>query len=229
MAQGPVPTINLFCSYAHADKQFRDALGKILDALQHEGYINYWYDGMIVPGQTWMQEIEDHLVQAQIILLLVSPDFMASAYCQREMKIALVRQQTREACVIPIIVRAVDWQGSPLSTLQVLRADTRSLKCQADCDRFFAEVSASIRTAINNFTNKQYGKEGVETRDTDKDGEMQSFEPLARRAEIYHINAHIIQGSVLGANRGTLLNNFDSSALAKFSRDALKGNDVLDK
>lgn len=231
MAKEPALTMKLFCSYAHADKSFRDDLGKVLDALQHAGYLKYWYDGMIKPGQEWKQEIEHHLNTSQVILLLVSPDFMASGYCQKEMKMALARHQTGEACLIPIIVRTVDWQSSPLSFLQALHADNRPYRRQTDRDQLFAEISAGIRIAIEDFAHRNHLKKDTDSRNTTKGEDARHFvrRKLAGQAETYNIDARLIQGSVLGSNSGMIRNGFDLSELKKFLRKAPDGNDILDE
>lgn len=57
-------------------------------------------------GMDWEQEILAHLETAQIILLLVSADFITSDSCySTEMQRAMERHQSKEARVIPILVR----------------------------------------------------------------------------------------------------------------------------
>lgn len=86
--------------------------------------------------------------EAQIILLLVSPDFMDSDYCYRkEMKQALERDQRREARVIPIILRHVYWQGI-LGNLQALPTDAKPVKSWPDIDEAFFDVTEGIRTVV---------------------------------------------------------------------------------
>jgi hypothetical protein len=67
------------------------------------------------------REIDKHLKTAQIIFLLVSPDFMDSDYCYGiEMKRAIERHELREASVIFVILRPIYWQGAPFGKLQAL-------------------------------------------------------------------------------------------------------------
>ena len=73
--------IEIFYSYAHEDETLRKELEKHLALLQRQGHISGWNDRSISPGSNWEQEINTHLNTAQIILLLVSPRFMASNYC----------------------------------------------------------------------------------------------------------------------------------------------------
>ena len=104
-------SIEIFCCYARKDQTLLHELKAHLMPLQRRGLINIWADTDIGAGIAWKQEIEKHLDTAHIILLLVSADFMNSEYCySTEMKHALERDKRKEARVIPIILRPVDWQ-----------------------------------------------------------------------------------------------------------------------
>src|SRR5690348_3042969 len=98
--------IKIFFCYAHEDELFLDKLKKYLSPLQRQGLIDVWYDRDISAGQEWEPELIKHLNKAQIILLLISPDFMNSDYCYSiEMKRAIKRHEHREATIIPVILR----------------------------------------------------------------------------------------------------------------------------
>src|SRR5947209_333656 len=104
--------IEVFFSYAHEDEKLRLGLEKQLISLKRQGLITGWHDRKIVPGTDWANEIDTHLNTASIILLLVSPDFIASEYCYSiEMQRAMERHKSGEAHVIPIILRPVDWES----------------------------------------------------------------------------------------------------------------------
>jgi hypothetical protein len=103
--------IELFYSYAHSDERLRKRLETHLSALRRQGVITEWHDRKIVAGTDWKQSIDAHLMTAKIILLLISPDFLASDYCYGvEMQRALARHAAGKASVIPVILRPVDWQ-----------------------------------------------------------------------------------------------------------------------
>src|SRR5947209_18941544 len=88
-------SISVFISYAHADKKLRDELVKHLSSLRQQGLISVWYDQQIIAGTKWEQAIESHLDSASVILLLISPEFLASDYCSSiEMERALARHET---------------------------------------------------------------------------------------------------------------------------------------
>src|SRR5581483_1355063 len=81
------PALTLFYCYARKDKTLRDKIDVHLAGLHRSRLITSWYDAMIIPGADWEHEIDIRLNAANIILLLVSPDFLNSDYCYgREMQ-----------------------------------------------------------------------------------------------------------------------------------------------
>src|SRR5690348_17132074 len=110
--------VDIFISYAHKDRELREELAKHLSSLRNRGIINDWFDGDITGGAEWGKELLHHLKAAQIILLLVSADFLASGFCYEvEMQQALARHNENIARVIPIILRPTDWKDAPLAQL----------------------------------------------------------------------------------------------------------------
>ena len=100
----------LVFSYAHADETLRNELEKHLSPLRRLGLLEPWHDRRIVAGQHFAGEIDRNFADADIVLLLVSPDFVNSDYCfDIEMKGALERDARGEAVVIPVILRPCHW------------------------------------------------------------------------------------------------------------------------
>ncbi len=146
----PVRAIEIFYSYAHEDERLRKKLETHLSLLKQEGLITGWYDREIRAGAEWAHEIEAHLNSAHIILLLVSPDFMASDYCYSvEMRRALERHDAKAARVIPIILRPTDWKKAPFNKLQVLPSNHRPITKWSDRDEAFLHVAQDIRKAVD--------------------------------------------------------------------------------
>src|SRR5437588_169655 len=105
------PPLLLFYSYAYEDEPLRVELEKHLRLLSRQGLIAEWHSRKILPGEAWARQIDEHLEVASIVLLLVSPDFLASDYCYDiEMQRALERHKSGSTYVIPIILRPCDWQ-----------------------------------------------------------------------------------------------------------------------
>jgi hypothetical protein len=122
----PHNSVKVFYSYAHEDEKLRDELKKHLSNLKRQGVITDWYDRDISAGKVWDDEIKQHLNSAKVILLLTSPDFMDSDYINDvEVKRAMERHEAGEARVVPVILRPVDWAGTPFSKLQALPTDAK--------------------------------------------------------------------------------------------------------
>ena len=144
--------LEVFYSYAHEDEASRDELEKHLSLLKRSGLIVGWHDRRISAGDEWRDQIDAHARSAQIILLLISPDFLASDYCYDvEMKLALERHARHEARVIPIILRPVDWTVAPFSKLQALPRDGRAVTSWANRDEAFANIAQGIREVVLRF------------------------------------------------------------------------------
>jgi TIR domain len=68
-------------SYSHKDRKLRDKLAAHLSNLRNQQLITDWFDGDIIEGTEWEPQILKHLQSAQIILLLISADFLGSKFC----------------------------------------------------------------------------------------------------------------------------------------------------
>ena len=139
----------VFFSYSHRDEALRDELAKHLSILKRQGIIESWHDRGITAGSEWAGEIDAHLNSAQVILLLISADFLASDYCYDiELKQAMERHEAREAVVIPIILKPVDWHGAPFGKLQALPKNAQPVTAWPSQDEAFLNVAQGIRKAV---------------------------------------------------------------------------------
>ena len=148
------PLQGVFC-YSHKDEELRDELEKHLSLLKHKGLISGWYDRKIGPGNEVDKEIDEKLLSAQVILLLISSDFMASDYCYNvEMKRAMDRHKIKAARVIPIILRPTDWKTAPFGKLRALPTDGEPVTSDKwdSQDQAFLDVAEGIRFAIRDVT-----------------------------------------------------------------------------
>jgi TIR domain-containing protein len=114
--------LHIFCGYAHEDEPLFHELKKALAILTWQEVIRIWHYRDLQPGAQWEYEIEREFNIADIILLLISPNFMASDYCySKEMHWAITRRTTGAACVIPVLGKPTPgWETTPLSQLQAL-------------------------------------------------------------------------------------------------------------
>jgi ribosomal protein L40E len=141
--------IEIFFSYARKDESLMSELEKHLYIMQRQGLITRWHDNKISPGEEWEQETTIHLNNADIILLLISADFMISEYCySAQMGRAMERHEKGEAIVIPVILRAVAWEDAPFYKLKALPKNAKPVTLWRDRDKAFLSVSKGIRSAI---------------------------------------------------------------------------------
>jgi internalin A len=141
--------LRLFYSYSHKDEHLRDELETHLKLLQRQGLIQNWHDRRILPGSDWEDDIDDNLERADIILLLISADFIASDYCYaKEMTRALERHEKGEATVIPIILRDINWQAAPFARLGVLPKDGKAITLWSNRDSAWRDVEMGIRQVV---------------------------------------------------------------------------------
>src|SRR6266700_2399332 len=121
--------VKIFASYALEDKALIHSLQSHIGSLWRQGLIEAWYDREISAGAEWEREIDKQLNTADIILLFISADFMASDYLYSiEMQRAIERHERGEARVIPIILRPVYWEYAPFAKLQVLPTDAKPIR-----------------------------------------------------------------------------------------------------
>lgn len=139
----------LFFSYSHADEALRNRLETHLALLKRQGAIETWHDRRIAAGNEFAGVIDEELNRADIILLLVSPDFLASNYCYDiEMGRAMERHEAKEARVIPVILRHCDWVHAPFGRLLAAPRDGKPIASWPDLDESFLDIVQKIRDAL---------------------------------------------------------------------------------
>ena len=153
---GPAP-VRLFYSYAHEDEKLRAELERHLKILQHRGLIQPWHDRAIVPGALWDAEIAQQLLQADLVLLLLSSYFMGSDYILGvELKTALRRAAEGSATVVPILLRPLDLDGldsadlpmAPLLQRQGLPRDLKAVTSWRQREEAWVNVPKGLRATV---------------------------------------------------------------------------------
>lgn len=169
--------VGVFFSYSHVDEALRDQLEKQLAMLKRQGVIDTWHDRRIGAGQEIDLAIDEQINRDEIILLLVSADFLASNYCYDiEMKRAMERHETGEAIVIPVILRACDWHHAPFGKLNAVPRDGKPITQWADIDEAFLQVAKAVREAAARLHEVAPSQEAAATAST-------SFQKAPRVAE----------------------------------------------
>ena len=141
--------VRVVFSYSHKDEELRDQLETHLKLLQRQGVISTWNDRKIIGGENWAGVIDDNFKRADLILLLVSADFIASDYCYEiEMKTALEREEKGEAKVVPVILQPCQWQKAPFGKLQALPKDGKPVAKWGNRAEALTKVADGIEKVV---------------------------------------------------------------------------------
>ena len=146
--------VRLFYSYAHEDEDLRNELQGHLKILERRKLIAPWHDRRIVPGRAWDAEIDRYLREAELVLLLVSADFIASDYIMgQELATAMAQHDAGSSTVVPVILRPVDLQPedvdiAPFLKLQGLPPDLKPVTSWPQRDEAWVLVAKGLRKTV---------------------------------------------------------------------------------
>lgn len=188
-------SLEVFCCYAREDQEMLVQLTKHLAPLERRGQITIWSDTNLNAGVEWEKELHQHLNSADIILLLISPDFMASDYCySTEMGRAIQRHDEGSAVVIPILLRPSLWQDAPFAKLQIVPTGTKPITDWPNRDGAFHDVAKHINRVVSTFSSQHITAE-ASTRPTVNSehtnvlvGQNDSLEKFSQRIGIPQVN-----------------------------------------
>ena len=190
-SDGTAPgVLEVFISYSHKDEKMRKQLEQHLAILKRQGVICNWHDRRISAGEEWGEKIDAHMNSADVILLLVSAHFLASDYCYDiEMKRAMERHASRNARVIPVILRPCDWQKAPFGKLQALPRDARPVSTWIDRDEAFLNIAEAIRRVATELQESTRST-ARETARVEADGARPSSVPHGSPIKILFLSAN---------------------------------------
>ena len=157
--------IKIFYSYSRKDLDMRNTLEDHLSALREANKISTWHDLQLEAGTEWEPTILNKLNTADIILLLVSRNFIASKYCYgTELKRAIIRHNEGTARIIPIILRPCDWNHPdvPFSKLNVLPTHAKAITSWTDAEEAFTIVAQQIRETVDQLRVKKVAEQQIE-------------------------------------------------------------------
>lgn len=142
----------IFISYSHKDEGHREDFEDHLAMLKRRGIVDVWHDRKITPGEDWKGEIDRSLEDAEIVILLISPSFLASEYCYDvELKRAIERKAEGSVEIISILVRPCDWFECEFSKYQAVPKDAKPITTWDDADSAWLDVVKGLRRHIENF------------------------------------------------------------------------------
>lgn len=141
--------IEIFFSYAHEDESLMDEVRRQLIGYDRRKVIRKWHDRKISPGTDLKGQIDHRLEHSDIILLFISPHFIASDYCyEAEMKEAMRRHDEGRVRVIPVILRPCLWHDEPFGKLLALPTDGKALTQWQNRDEGSADAADGIMRVV---------------------------------------------------------------------------------
>lgn len=148
--------LKIFISYSHIDMKYKNELLKHLKTLELTHNIEVWHDGKILAGGTIDSEVLIQLSKSDVVLLLVSSNFLSSYYCiEVELKKALERHNSGNSIVIPIILSECNIdESAPFSRLKYVPDDGRPIQRFKPQNNGYVNAVANIKQMIDSkFTN----------------------------------------------------------------------------
>lgn len=119
----------VFISYSHRDEKWLRRLQVHLKPLERQGLIECWDDTRLVAGQKWRTEIKRAIDSALVAVLLISADFLASDFVDKDELPPLLRACEQEGVVIlPLILKPCRFMKTEsVSQFQAVNLPTKPL------------------------------------------------------------------------------------------------------
>jgi hypothetical protein len=173
--------LKVFCSYAQEDEAYREDLDKWLKPLVQKEVLRIWHNQKILAGEIREKVIDSRLNDADIIILLISIDFLSSNYCySKEMRLAQERHEKGQVRVIFILVRACDWEAEDfIKKLQILPKKTIPVSLWTDKDEAWTNIVKEIRQSAEDLRSKKNALQGL-LGDTVKLVEFSHVQPASK-------------------------------------------------
>lgn len=146
--------VSLFYSYCHKDESYRERMEVALAQLRDDGLHVEWNDRKIIPGTPFTPQIMEELETADLVVFLVSQDFLASAACKEEWR--RVRENAKETgCrLVPIILRPCAWKDfDDMKAYLALPTDGQPISQWADEDEAWLDVYQKIKSVTEDIRN----------------------------------------------------------------------------
>ncbi|MFD3473034.1 toll/interleukin-1 receptor domain-containing protein [Streptomyces sp. NPDC058682] len=146
--------VHAFCAYSRVDEKLKQDTLIALSPLERLGLLDTWNFRMVPAGREWEAELNVKLTSAELIILLISPNFINSDYCYGiEMAAALERHESGSARVVPVLLRDCLWSDLPFSHLQALPTNSKPVRSWQNRDAALADVARGIQAAIRDIRN----------------------------------------------------------------------------
>lgn len=148
------PKLRVFLLYDPTDEAEKNALDTQLNPLKRTEFVQTWDESQILPGADREQEIAGRIAEADIILLLITANFFSEDIYNKYLPAALQRQEANQSKVIPLLVKSVDWEGTPIGRLYtVLPRNRLALDKQPNPETALSDTINQLKGHIERIVN----------------------------------------------------------------------------
>jgi internalin A len=141
--------IRVFISYSRKDGTLLDQLRAALVPYERMGKLQIWDDMLTEPGEEWEAQIVANLNRAEIVIVLLSNDFIRSSYCMEvELPRVLQRHEKGDCTMVPIVVRACAYEVLPIGKIQAILPNGKPVVENRNRDRAWLEVTKELDRVI---------------------------------------------------------------------------------
>jgi hypothetical protein len=148
--------LKAFISYSHADEKHKNDLAKFLVMLKRNGVLESWDDRQLLAGDKLDVEIERKLLEADLIILLVSQDFISSYYCYEiELQKAFEKANNDSGRIVAIIVDHCTWAETPMKDFVLLPQDAKPVVGFNNPNEAWLAVSKAIGEVCKDVKKKE--------------------------------------------------------------------------
>jgi len=142
---GAVPR-RVYLSYADADIGHAKALQQHLAVLRSRGHIEIWHRGLLQPGFVVADEVEYQLRNAELLIILLSADYIGGeGEHRREYQWLIAQDLQNQKSIIAVNLRPVSLADCPLSQLPQLPSSGQPVVDAGNPDQAWREVAESVR------------------------------------------------------------------------------------
>lgn len=151
---GTLQKVEIFLSYARKDKTLKEELVKHLGKKDEKSIL--WQDMEILPGEKWATSIQEKIDASDIVIVLISVDFLYSKFCEEELQ----RAKEKGKLIIPIIIRPCDWESDAfISSLNVLPIAGKAVTSHSSRDKAFLQIKQEMNKVIERERLKKQAKD----------------------------------------------------------------------
>lgn len=139
---------HLLYLHAQVDRAHCQDLEKHLSSLRQEGLLRDWGEGSLLGGDEVQLKLQAEIARADIVMLLLSADFLAAEHCQAQIDLVLAERGRRPVIVVPVLVRAVDWRWGRIGRFNALPRNGKPVTAWDRSDDAWFDVAEGLRLLI---------------------------------------------------------------------------------